>query len=465
MAADRLTLHDVLAGTGGQLRGSGGENLPLSGISLDSRRVARGALFVALRGQKHDGHAFVAEAFANGASAALVERVPGGEVWAEGDEGPPLVLVPSTPDGLRSLAHYWLGHHPVEIVAVVGSIGRATTVELTAAVLRQRFGVLAASAAERPDLRVPLALLQLGQGISRVVLDLSLSQPAEVGQLVELARPSVVAVTNVESKYTEHPASLEELAQVKRALVEALPTEGTAVLNADDERVRAMAPANGAARVFYGLGSSADVQARGIVGHGLQGMELELLVGRQSIHVRLPLLGLNSVHSALAASGVGVASGLELIDIGAGLQTASPTPRIIAATGLNGSRSIDDSYNASPESSLEALNLLEGLNGRKIAVLGDMLDLGRSELLGHQKVGNRAAMVANELVTVGERARWIADEARRVGLNAASTFEAGTNEEAIDYLRRRLRPGDNVLVKGSSKIAMDAIVRAIRLEG
>jgi UDP-N-acetylmuramoyl-tripeptide--D-alanyl-D-alanine ligase len=237
------------------------------------------------------------------------------------------------------------------------------------------------------------------------------------------------------------------------------------VLNADDERARALAAATRASPVYFGLGPAADVRAASVVGRGRQGTELDLVVAHRTVHVRMPLLGLNSVHSALAAASVGLADGLELREIGAGLQTASPTTRILVATGLNGSRIIEDSYNASPESDLEALNLLADLSGRKIAVLGDMLGLGKLEATEHRKVGNRAASVVDSLVTVGERARLMADEARRMGLSGGATFEAATNEEAIDHLRRRLRPGDNVLVKGARELGMDTIVQALRLEG
>jgi UDP-N-acetylmuramoyl-tripeptide--D-alanyl-D-alanine ligase len=191
----------------------------------------------------------------------------------------------------------------------------------------------------------------------------------------------------------------------------------------------------------------------------------DLVVGDRRVHVRLPLLGLQSIHGAAAAAALGLANDLELRAIGASLQTASAEPRIIAVTGLNGSRIIDDSYNASPESNLEALNMLAKLDGRKVAVLGEMRGLDRFEVAGHRKVGNRAAGVVDELVTVGQRASLIADEARRMGLAGGAIFEAKTNLEAIEYLRHRLRPGDNVLIKGSPDLGLDEVVAAIRLEG
>jgi UDP-N-acetylmuramoyl-tripeptide--D-alanyl-D-alanine ligase len=175
-------------------------------------------------------------------------------------------------------------------------------------------------------------------------------------------------------------------------------------------------------------------------------------------------VGLHSVHSALAAAAVGLAGGLELAQVVDGLQRAISAPRILVATALNGARLIDDSYSASAESTLEALSLLADLDGRKIAVLGN-LDDERAGEAEHWKVGNRAAMTVDLLLTVGERARQISEEARRLGLDPGAVHASGSPEEAISYLRPRLRPGDNVLVKGAPQAVLERIAQAIRLEG
>jgi UDP-N-acetylmuramoyl-tripeptide--D-alanyl-D-alanine ligase len=193
---------------------------------------------------------------------------------------------------------------------------------------------------------------------------------------------------------------------------------------------------------------------------------LEVGPGPGGLTRALLAAGAERPRAAPRTAAVGLAAGLEPREIGAGLQTASREPRIIAATGLNGSRVVDESSNASPESGLASLNMLAGLGGRRrIAVFGDMLGLSRQEIDGHRKVGNRAASVVNGLVTVGERARLIADEARRMGLPAGQVFEARSTDEAVEYLRHRLQPGDLVLVKGSPEMHLERIVEAIRVEG
>ena len=257
---------------------------------------------------------------------------------------------------------------------------------------------------------------------------------------MKLAPPSLLVVTNIEPTLHEAASRLDELAAARASLVSSVPSNGAVVLNEDDPRVRALGAETRARRLTFGLRPSAWVHAEDVVGQGLQGTELDVVVERQRMHVRLPLLGLFCVQAALAAAAVGLANGLDLRAVGEGLQTASSSPRIMVATGLNGTRVIDDSQNASLESDLAALNLLARLEGRKIAVLGDMLGLGPREAEGHRLVGNRAALVADDLVAVGSRARMMADEARRMGLRGA-IFEAPSAEAAIDHLRRALRPG------------------------
>ena len=465
MTGHLLTLGDVLDATGGRLRGLGSDDLTLTGVAHDSRELRPGELFVALRGPQHDGHAFVADAFARGAAAALVERMPP-DVVAGDDEGPPLVVVPSTPAGLWAMAAAWRARQPAEVVVVTGSLGRSTTAELCAAVLRQRYRVSLAGVTRRADVSLPRALLGLRREDARLIVEAAPSTDAQAAALVELAKPCAAVVTSLQPIHLEAPEAVEERAQHVAVITEGLQTGGVAVLNGDDARVRALHMPAGARAIRYGLEPVAEVRAERVSGHGVHGTALDLVTGGRSVHVRLPLLGLFSIHGALAAAALGLALGLELREIGAGLQTASREPRIIAATGLNGSRVVDDSYNASPESVLEALNLLAGLGGRRrIAVLGDMVGLQWQEAAGHRKVGNRAASVADLLVTVGERALQIADEARRMGLSDTAVFEAHTNDEAIEYLRHHLRPGDVVLVKGAQEMGMERIVEAIRVEG
>jgi UDP-N-acetylmuramoyl-tripeptide--D-alanyl-D-alanine ligase len=235
------------------------------------------------------------------------------------------------------------------------------------------------------------------------------------------------------------------------------------VLNADDPRVAQMAEATSARVVRYGVSEQADVRAEQIQSRGLDGVDFDVLHAGQSRQVHLPLLGTHSVYAALAATSVALECGFSLVEAAEALQALSPTLRLLVVDGLNGSRIVDDSYNASPESVLAALNLLHELPGtRKIGVLGDMLELGSEEESSHRRVGARAAAVLDVLIVYGPRSKVTADEARRRGL--AEVLEAETHADIVQRLRACLRPGDDVLVKGSLAMGMSAVVQGIRGE-
>jgi UDP-N-acetylmuramoyl-tripeptide--D-alanyl-D-alanine ligase len=227
-----------------------------------------------------------------------------------------------------------------------------------------------------------------------------------------------------------------------------------------------MATATTARVMRYGVSDAAEVRAENISSQGLRGVQFDLLHAGQRRHVHLPLLGAHSVHAALAASAVAHEEGFSLSDTAEALQRLSPTLRLLVVDGINGSRVVDDSYNASPESVLAALNLLRELPGRrKIAVLGDMLELGSAEEASHRRVGNRAAAILDLLIVYGPRSKTTAEEARASGLAPDRVFEADNHEQIVERLREQLRPGDDVLVKGSLAMGMSAVVRGIRAQG
>jgi len=238
------------------------------------------------------------------------------------------------------------------------------------------------------------------------------------------------------------------------------------VLNADDPRVMQMASHTRARVVRYGVAEEAEVRAEAIQSQGLRGVDFDLVAQGKRRHVRLPLLGAHSVHAALAATAVALEEGFSVTDVSEALHELTPALRLLIVEGINGSRIVDDSYNASPESVVAALNLLKELPGRrKVAVLGDMLELGSEEIPGHRRVGNRAAAVVDRLITLGERSHATAEEARIGGLSADQVLEAKSHEEIVEHLRAWLRPGDDVLVKGSLAMGMSAVVRGIRAQG
>jgi UDP-N-acetylmuramoyl-tripeptide--D-alanyl-D-alanine ligase len=294
--------------------------------------------------------------------------------------------------------------------------------------------------------------------------------PGEIKLLCDLATPQIGVVTNIGTVHALRAGSQDEIARGKAELVQALPENGFAILNYDDLLVRKMAELTRAQVFFYGMEAVVDLWADNVESLGLEGIRF-LLHYRQHknypaevLQLRVPLIGRHSVQTALRAAAVGLVDGLTWQEIVSGLRSASNELRLIAVRTKNGALILDDTYNASPESMLAALNLLNDLVGRKVAVLGDMLELGQYEQRGHEMVGIRAAEVVDELITVGERGHMIAQSAIDAGLPAKSITQVDQVEQAIQYLQPELKPNDVVLVKGSNMMRMDRIVTALEYQ-
>ncbi|HSD85605.1 MAG TPA: UDP-N-acetylmuramoyl-tripeptide--D-alanyl-D-alanine ligase, partial [Anaerolineae bacterium] len=362
---------------------------------------------------------------------------------------------------LQELARWWRGHlRDLRVIGITGSVGKSSTKELIATVLERDFTVLKSEGNLNNEIGLPLTLLQL-DAQQRAVLEMGTYARGEIARLAELARPSVGVITNVGPVHLERLGSIEAIAAAKAELVQALPPEGVAILNYDDARVRAMRDQTRAQVLTYGLDPQADLWADEIASEGLEGIHFTLHYRGEEFHVQVPLLGRHSVHTSLRAAAVGLAEGMIWDHILEGLQDRRAQLRLVAVPGPNGATILDDSYNASPASVIAALNLLAELGGRKVAVLGDMLELGEYEDEGHRMVGLRAIDAADVLVTVGELGRTIAQEALSNGMAQDRVKMCATNDEAVAYLETMVQPGDMVLIKGSHGLHMEEIVNAL----
>jgi UDP-N-acetylmuramoyl-tripeptide--D-alanyl-D-alanine ligase len=313
------------------------------------------------------------------------------------------------------------------------------------------------------EIGLPLTLLHLKEDHERAVLEMGFYVPGEIRLLCELASPSVGVITNIGTVHAERAGSIEEIARGKAELVEYLPPapQGLAILNYDDLRVREMADKTRAGIFYYGLSPEADLWADGVEGLGLEGIRFRMHYQSEVLHLRVPLIGRHSVHTALRAAAVGLNDGLTWQEIFDGLHESQAQLRLVVVRAESGALILDDTYNASPESTLAALNLLDEMDGRRIAVLGDMLELGQYEQQGHELVGARAAEVVDQLVTVGNRGKLIANAASVSGLPSESILIFENNRQAITYLRKHLEARDVVLVKGSRGMEMEVIVSAL----
>ncbi len=461
------------------LRPAWADQVSITDVVIDSRQAQTGSCFVALKGEKQDGNDFVEDALVRGAKAVIAEprdrdlglgpnilmldtRTGAGESMPSPESHAAIVfIVPSSLKALQELAGNWRRRFPeCKTIGVTGSIGKSSTKELIATVLCQQFMTLKSKGNLNNEIGLPLTLMQLDTTFQRAVLEMGMYGLGEIRELCRLALPSIGVVTNVGPSHLERLGSIDRIQQAKGELVQALPAEGVAILNGDDLRVKAMRDWTNARVFTYGLESQNDLWADEIESLGLEGIAFDLHYDVEKIHVRAPLLGRHSVHTALAAASVGVVEGLSWEQILRGLKDLKAQLRLIAVPGEKGTTLLDDTYNASPESSLAALNLLAELSGRKVAVLGDMLELGSLEAAGHRLVGARAAEIAQVVVAVGERGRWIGEAAQETGLGREVHF-ADSNASAIEILREIARSGDMILLKASRGAKMEEIVNAL----
>lgn len=454
----------------------------LTDAVIDSRMTIPGCLFIALPGEKADGHSFVRDAFERGAAVALVEKeVPGFSsldfTTGAKELGLAQPLEPKAPlqlclrvdsalDSMQKIARQWRERlSELRVVAITGSVGKSTTKELVANVLSTRYATLASESSFNNEIGLPLTLLRATNSHRFAVLEMGFYVPGDIRLLCQIAHPEIGVVTMIGPVHLERAGSLEAIVRGKAELLEALPASGTAILNCDDERVRDMAAFTQAKVMYYGLGPEAELRASEVTSLGLKGIRFTASFRGETLHLQVPLLGQHSVHTALRAAAVGLVVGLTWQEILEGLTAPAVQLRLVTVEGPQGSLIVDDTYNASPDSMIAALNLLVELGGRPVGVLGDMLELGSYEEQGHRMVGARAAEVLDELVTIGEKARWIAEEAHLQGLSSAKISAFATAEEAVPNLRSRIRAGDVVLIKGSHALRLDRIVSMLEREG
>ncbi|OGO15416.1 MAG: hypothetical protein A2Z14_05060 [Chloroflexi bacterium RBG_16_48_8] len=447
----------------------------ITDAAIDSRLVIPGSLFVAVKGERVDGHEYVEEAIHRGAVVVLIEReiaisIPvlnlRTSIVNEGlqsFEVPLALLVDDTIQALQTIAEHWRNKLTLRVIGITGSVGKSTTKEVAADVLGRRFRTLKNPGNLNNEIGLPLTLLHATESHRCAVLEMGFYVPGEIALLCRIAKPQVGVITNISHVHMERAGSLDAIVEGKKELVEGLPPapDGVAILNYDEPLVRQMAECTKARVFYYGLSPQADIWASDIEGLGLEGVRFVLHHRGDSLHVRVPLLGRHSVHTVLRVAAVGLMENLTWEEIIAGLRTSQSQLRLVAVQGPGGSLIMDDTYNAAPTSVIAGLNLLSELDGRRIAVLGDMLELGEFEERGHRMVGVRVADIADELITVGQRAKWIAEEAILSGLPETNVVIVEDKDAAIDYLHNRIGEGDVVLIKGSRAMQMDQIVAAL----
>jgi len=460
-----LTVDDLLAASGGVLVARGGR--PVRGGAVDSRLVTPGCLFVALPGERTDGHRHLRAAAEAGAAAILVSRDPdtvAGEPPHDALGDVTVIRVADTLRALHAIAAAWRTRFSPLVVGITGSIAKTSTKEAVAAVLAARFTTLRTEGNQNNEVGLPLTVLRLGPEHGAAVLEMGMYVGGEIRELAAIGRPSIGIVTAVQPVHLSRIGTIEAIEDAKAELVEALPPAdegGVAILNLDDPRVARMASRTRARVLTYGFDDAAAVTADRIVSEGFAGMQFRLRTPAGEVDAAIPSLGKLAVHNALAAVAAGLAAGMTLDEILPGLAVAVTAPHRSVVTPVRGRMLVDDAYNASPGSMRAALDLLGGLPGRHVAVLGEMRELGDAHEAGHRDVGAAAAGL-DLLVVVdgvpGGAAEGIAQGARDAGLPADRILVVADAADAVELLRTATAPGDVVLVKASRGVELERVV-------
>ncbi len=445
----------------------------ISEAVIDSRQAIKGSMFVAIE----SGHQYVKAAFDKGAHLALIQNEIDEDIRVLDltknidqntaiPETPFAIRVNNSTESLQQLSTFWRKKFNIRVIGITGSVGKSTTKELVADILSKHFYTLKNVGNYNNEVGLPLTLLRLGSGYQCAVLEMGFYEPGEIKLLCDLALPQVGILTNIGTVHAKRAGSQEMIAKGKSELIEALPEspEGTAILNMDDPWIIPMAKQTKARVFFYGLDPKADLWADEIVSQGLNGIKFRLHYQNETYPMQAPVIGQHSIHTVLRAVAAGLVEGMDMPEIITSLQQATTQLRLVTVYTRQGALLLDDTYNASPESTLAALNLLNDLPGRKIAVLGGMFELGIYEKSGHEKVGARAAEVADQLFTFGELANMISDSAIQAGMSSALVSKFDDAAELVNMLQSTLKEGDVVLVKGSHGLHMEKIVQALEVE-
>lgn len=458
------TLSQVLLATGGKVS-PGKIEAVFRRVCTDSRALEPGDLFVALRGENFDGHAYLAQAVEKGATGLVVEELPAKLPPV------PVVLVADTLRALGDLAAYRRSLMPVlQVVAITGSCGKTTVKEMVAAILSRKHKILKTQGNFNNLVGLPLSLLPVEVDHVFAVLEMGMNKPGEIARLTEIADPDIACITNVQDAHLAGLSDISGVARAKGELFAGLKAWGRLAVNIDDKRVREIARRCKQKKITFGRSAQADVRGVYLRSLGELGTAFTLQIGGNQARVRIKSLGAHNVQNALAAAAITHAAGIKFKDIVVGLSSAVPFEKRLQVQKLiGGVRLVNDAYNANPSSMLAALETLRRMDQshKKIAVLGDMLELGAQSVAAHQEIGRQVVRQGvDALLAAGEFAETMVSAARQAGMSKGKAMFFAEKEQISSWLREeivagRLHPGDWVLVKGSRGMRMETIIQEL----
>lgn len=461
-----FTVRQIIEATKGHLIGGNSILLDrhIKGISTDTRTLKEGELFIPLVGEIFDGHYFLDVAAEKGAAAILVHRDDAN--WLpELFPNIATIKVADTLKALQDLGTYQRSRFNIPVIAVTGSNGKTTTKDMIALVLSSKYSVLKTKGNLNNQIGLPLTLLELEDHHEVAVVEMGMNNLGEIHRLAEMARPTIAVITNIGVSHLENLETKENILKAKTEVFDFFTLEHRAILNGDDEYLAKVGDGFPFRIYYYGIGERADIRAQNVVSLGGKGISYDIIIDGETYTIQIPLPGKHNVYNSLAAIAIGKLMGIEIAEIAQSLKAfRSGGMRLNIFTTDFGINVIDDVYNASPDSVKASIDILKDLDGkRKIAILGDMLELGDYSEKAHKEVGRAVANNGIDiLITVGKDSRFIDSGARDLGMKDEKIIHLGCNKDVIELIDTMVDVGDTILVKGSRGIKMEEIVEHLR---
>jgi UDP-N-acetylmuramoyl-tripeptide--D-alanyl-D-alanine ligase len=457
---EQMSAAMVVEATGGVLI-QGDPQTSFAGVSTDSRSIKQGELFFALRGEHFDGHRFLSEAIQRGARGGVIEQ----EVEPTADTTVVIIKVRDTLHALGDLAHGWRKRHPIPLVAVVGSNGKTTTKEMVAGILGRRYTVMKNTGNLNNLIGLPLSLLQMAPQDRVAILEMGMNRKGEILRLTRIAEPDLGILTNIGPAHLEGLGSVEGVMEAKGELLEGMGVQGTLIFNADDPRVAALSTGFKGDKLSFGVLNPAHWQATDIRTGDAGAISFQLKGPTGTTPVSLSLMGRHQVYNALAAAAAASCLGIGIADIKKGLEAVHPpSMRMELVTLGEGITIINDAYNANPHSMESALRALQEVGGRrKIAVLGDMWELGDHAQRAHQELGRTVREKGVDLLfLLGRFAPHVAQGAQEAGMDPRAIAMGKDHHDVSLRLARTVKKGDWILIKGSRIMCMEKIIQELK---
>ncbi|HHW32322.1 MAG TPA: UDP-N-acetylmuramoyl-tripeptide--D-alanyl-D-alanine ligase [Clostridiaceae bacterium] len=453
-----LKCSEILAAVRGVLL-NGTPDAEITGVSIDSRKIMDGDLFIPIKGERYDGHDFIEQAVNSGAKAVLTSKdikIDGGSIV--------VIKVNDTKKALGDLAAYYRSKFNIPFIGITGSVGKTSTKEMVACVLGQHLNTLKTMGNYNNEIGLPLSVLNLDSRYQAAVFEMGMNSFGEISRLTSIVKPDVAIITNIGMAHIEKLGSRQNILKAKLEILEGLSKEGLVILNGDDKLLSGMRGLLGFRTKYFGTEEEVDYKAENIRLAGEKGSYFEIRIDGVDYEIYVPAPGIHNVYNALAAIASGIELNIPVDDIIKGIREYKPEKMRLNIIELKDIKIIDDTYNANPQSMEAALNVLKDVagNSRKIAVLGDMLEMGEWADQAHYGIGKLAfSKGINYIITVGNNAKKIAEGALNSGANPENVKTFENNAQGWNYLKELIMSGDVILVKGSRSMKMEEIVNKL----